>query len=199
MNTIHSIFHKFIKRDVVTSLYTNAFASFGRNAVLYRPLYIKGKEFIHIGNNTTILNNSRIQVYNDLTGLKSEVRIGDNCYLGYNISILAGGSIEICDGVLMASNILISSENHSVNPEDKRYYSAQPLVCDSVRIGEGCWIGERVCILPGITIGKKCVVGAGSIVTKNIPDYCMVAGSPAKVIKVYDFEKHAWIRSEDNK
>ena len=72
-------------------------------------------------------------------------------------------------------------------------------MCDSVRIGEGCWIGERVCILPGITIGKKCVVGAGSIVTKNIPDYCMVAGSPAKVIKVYDFEKHAWIRSEDNK
>ncbi|MGO4943656.1 acyltransferase [Streptococcus alactolyticus] len=183
----------------MTSLYTRLFASFGRKSVLYRPLYIKGKEFIHVGDNTTILNNARIQVYNDLTGLKSEVRIGNNCYIGYNTSILAGGNVEIGDGVLMASNILISSENHSVNPEDERYYSAQPLVCDPVKIDEGCWIGERVCILPGITIGKKCVVGAGSIVTKDIPDYCMVAGAPAKVIKKYDFEKHAWVRSEDQK
>lgn len=199
MKTIYLIFHKFIKRDVVTSLYTRAFASFGRKSVLYLPLYIKGKEFISIGDNTTILNNARIQVYNDLTGLKSEVRIGNNCYIGYNTSILAGGNVEIGDGVLMASNILISSENHSVNPEDERYYSAQPLVCAPVKIEDGCWIGERVCILPGITIGKKCVVGAGSIVTKSIPDYCMVAGAPAKVIKKYDFEKHAWVRGEEQK
>ena len=199
MNTIHLIFHKFTKRDVMTSLYTRLFASFGKKSVLYRPLYIKGKEFIHIGDNTTILNNARIQVYNDLTGLSSEVRIGNNCYIGYNTSILAGGSVELGDGGLITRNILISSENHSVNPEDEKYYSAQQLVCDPVKIGEGSWIGERVCVLPGITIGKKCVVGAGSIVTKDIPDYCMVAGSPARTIKKYDFENHTWVRSEDEK
>ena len=68
----------------------------------------------------------------------------------------------------------------------------QPLQTKPVSIGDGCWIGEKVCILPGVSIGKKCVIGAASVVVKSIPDYCIAAGNPAKVIKRYNFVSHQW-------
>ena len=109
----------------------------------------------------------------------------------------SGEDIVIDDGVLMASNILISSENHSIDPENEKYYMDQPLNCKAVHVGEGTWIGEKVCIMPGVGIGKKCVIGAASIVTKSIPDYSMAVGSPAKVIKKYDFKTQRWEKLEE--
>ena len=85
---------------------------------------------------------------------------------------------------------MISSENHGVDPDLE--YVDQPLISKPVTIGDGCWIGEKVCILPGVTIGKKCIVGAGSVVTKSIPNFSMAVGNPAKIIKHYDFDKHKW-------
>ena len=68
----------------------------------------------------------------------------------------------------------------------------QPLNSKAINIGDGCWLGEKVCVLPGVTIGKKCIIGAGSIVTKSIPDFSIAVGNPAKVIKKYNFETHKW-------
>ena len=87
---------------------------------------------------------------------------------------------------------MISSENHGMDPESEKSYMRQPLVSKPVSIGDGCWIGEKVCILPGVTIGKKCVIGAGSVVTKSIPDYSIAVGNPAKVVKQYNFETQHW-------
>ena len=96
----------------------------------------------------------------------------------------------------MASNVLISSENHGINPESDIPYMDQDLIVGDVVIKDGVWIGQNVCILPGVTIGEKAIVGAGSVVTKSIPDYCIAVGNPARVIKKYNFEKHKW-ESED--
>ena len=189
MNAIKRIYHILVKREVKSVLYTKRFKKFGNNSVLYKPLIIRAHSDISIGDNTTILNGVRMQVYNDLTRRDSKLEIGNDCYIGYNNTFLAGGDIIIEDGVLMASNILISSENHSVNPEDDKYYMDQKLECESVVVGEGSWLGEN----PGVKIGKKCVIGAGSIVTKSIPDYCIAVGSPAKIIKKYDVNQHKWI------
>lgn len=192
MNAIKRIYHILVRRDVKSVLYTKRFKKFGNYSVLYKPLIISAHSDISIGDNTIILNGARMQVYNDLTSRDSKLEIGNNCYIGYNNTFLAGGDIIIEDGVLMASNILISSENHSVNPEDDKYYMDQKLECESVVIGEGSWLGENCIILPGVKIGKKCVIGAGSIVTKSIPDYCIAVGNPAKIIKKYDFNQHKW-------
>ena len=121
-----------------------------------------------------------------------EIIIGDGCNIGQRFSILAGGKVHIGNGVLIASDVLITSENHSIDPEAGALYMDQPLICKDVIIKNGCWIGEKVVIMPGVVIGEKSVIGAGSVVTKNIPDYSIAVGNPAKVIKQYDFENHKW-------
>lgn len=192
MNLLKKIYHIFLKRDVKSWLFTRKFKKFGSNSILYKPLKISSHSDIVIGDNTTILNGARMQVYNSITGLKSNIIIGNHCYIGYNNTFLAGENIVIEDGVLMASNILLSSENHSINPESSKYYMDQKLTCSPIRIGEGTWVGENCKILSGVEIGKKCVIGAGSVVTKSIPDFCIVAGSPAVIIKKYNFDQHKW-------
>ena len=123
-----------------------------------------------------------------------EVYIGDGCNIGQRFSILAGGRVTIGKEVLIASDVLITSENHSIDPESDLPYMDQPLICKDVVIKDGCWIGEKAVIMPGVTIGEKAVIGAGSIVTKDIPAYSVAAGNPAKVIKSYNFCTHRWER-----
>lgn len=179
------------RREYLPS-FKKRFASFGEGSVIHYPSLITEHENISIGKNTTILANSRIQIYNALTGREAKIAIGSNCYLCFHLTILAGGSINIGDDVLIASNVLITSENHGMNPESKIPYMNQPLECKYVSIGEGSWIGEKVSVMPGVNIGKKCVIGTNAVVTKSIPDYSMALGIPARVIKKWNFEKHEW-------
>lgn len=169
------------------------YASLGRDSYIYNPMIICGAKKISIGNNVKILDNARISIYDNEED-KIVIQIDDGCYIGYNFSILAKAKVHIENNVLIASNVLISSENHGIDPESDLYYMKQSLEGKDVRIGEGTWIGEKVCVLPGVNIGKKCVIGAGSIVTKSIPDYSIAVGNPAKVVKKYDFDLHEWIR-----
>ena len=74
-------------------------------------------------------------------------------------------------------------------PPVERMLSSEPII-----IGDDVWIGEFVAILPGVTIGKGAVIGTLSVVTKDIPEYSIAVGSPAKAIKTYDFEKKEWVR-----
>ena len=143
---------------------------------------------MHFGNKTHILSGSRIA--NFVEGGK--ITIENRCSIIHNLTILNASEVIIGNDVLIASNVLISSENHGIDPESELSYMAQPLVSSPVHIGDGCWIGEKVCILPGVTIGKKCIIGAASVVTKDVPDYCIAAGNPARVIKKYNFETHNW-------
>ena len=122
------------------------------------------------------------------------VWFGKNCYICYYFTILNASSVTIGNDVLFASHVMISSENHGMNPESEQSYMAQPLETKPVNIGDGCWIGEKVCILPGVNIGKKCIIGAGSVVARSIPDYSIAVGNPARVIKRYNFNTHNWDR-----
>ncbi len=169
----------------------------GKNSFVHNPCcHDDYTNLVSIGDNTQILANSRIQLYPYLVDATPHIRIGNRCYIGFYFSILAGADIHIGDDVLIASNVLITSENHSIDPESSVAYMNQKLQGKSVNIGNGTWIGEKVVILPGVTIGKKCVVGAGSVVTKSIPDYSIAVGNPARVIKKYSFEEHTWKKVE---
>lgn len=79
-------------------------------------------------------------------------------------------------------------------PDEKSNYLSQPLETKPVTIGRNCWIGARVIILPGVTIGNFSIIGAGSVVTKDIPEYSIAVGNPAHVIKKWDPDSKAWVR-----
>lgn len=122
---------------------------------------------------------------------KSNIIIGDN-FCGLNdLKILAYGMVKIGNDVSCAGNVFITSENHGLNPLTKSF-NDNKLEHADVIIGDGAWIGEKAIILPGVKIGKKSVIGAGSVITKDIPAYSIAVGNPAKVIKIWNFKSEKY-------
>ena len=112
----------------------------------------------------------------------STMKIGKHVFINSNLLAMARGGITIEDDVQIAANVQLISNNHDP-------YDRQVLTCKPVLIKKGAWIGAGASILPGICVGKHAIVGAASVVTHDVPDYAVVVGSPAKVIKMLDKEK----------
>lgn len=130
------------------------------------------------------------QVLAPLTLIRSkDVRIGCRVVVMNNCLMMSSGGITIDDDAMIAANVQLISNNH--DPYDRPL-----LLCRPIHIGRGAWIGAGSTILPGVTVGEYAIVGAGSVVTKDVPAYAVAVGSPAKVIKYLDKEKFASI---DNK
>jgi acetyltransferase-like isoleucine patch superfamily enzyme len=110
------------------------------------------------------------------------IKIGNNVFINSNSLLMARGGITIEDDVMFAANVQLLSNNHDE-------YDRQVLTCKPIHIKKGAWIGAGVSILPGVTIGKYAIVGAGAIVTKDVGDYEVAVGVPAKVVKTLDKDK----------
>lgn len=149
-----------------------------------------------IGNNVSVGRNCRFLFIENYYGGKynPSIVIGNNVFITNYCSFLSAAPIDIGDNCLIASNVLITSENHGINPELSDSYSNIPLQAKAVNIGKGCWIGEKVSILPGVTLGERCIVAANAVVTKSFPSYSMIGGVPARLLMKYDFESHKWIK-----
>ena len=166
--------------------------------LIRRPFIVRGKPRFQYGKGFTTGYNCRIEVFGEKKDKSKKLIIGDNCRLGDNVHIAANEKVVIGDNCLMASKIFISDCSHGNysgtdnistpfdHPEERE------LVSRPVLIGKNVWIGENVCILSGVSIGDGCIIGANSVVTKSVPDYCIVAGAPAKVLKQYNTEKNIW-------
>ena len=173
-----------------TLLYKYHFKRFGKKSYLHSPLKIDGIENIEIGNNVFIAYKTWLAAM-PLTGEKSKLVIEDGVHIGNFNHIYATQSIIIRKDVLTADKVYISDNLHGYEDINTPIIK-QPIVQKKeVEIGEGSWLGENVCII-GASIGKHCVVGANSVVTKDIPDYCVIVGVPAKIIKRYCFEEEKW-------
>lgn len=179
-----------------TGFDVSCFKSFGANSHISAPLHIFHPEYMEIGKDTSIMLNARLECWPSYEGAKLNPRlvIGDKTQLGLHFTAICTDDLHIGDDVLIAASVFISTENHGMNPESEKSYHRQPLISAPVRIGNGCWIGERAVILPGVTIGEKSIIGANSVVTKDIPPYSIAVGIPAKVIKTWDFEQHCWVK-----
>ena len=129
----------------------------------------------NIGENSTITTPFAGAAFNNMN-------IGDNVFINSNCLAMARGGITIEDDVMIAGNVQLLSNNHDE-------YERQVLLCEKIIIKKGAWIGAGASILPGVTVGKYAIVGAGAIVTKDVPDYSVVVGTPAKVVKKLDKDK----------
>ena len=104
---------------------------------------------------------------------------GDGVFLNFGCVILDGAGVTIGRKTLIAPGVHIYTAQHPLEVADRRVWED----CKPVHIGEECWIGGHATILPGVTIGDRSVIGAGSVVTKNIPADCLAVGNPARVIR----------------
>ena len=118
-----------------------------------------------------------------LCDIGQNVSIGNDVYINYGLTILGAGTLRIDDKVAMSSGCTIITVDHPGKPALGDEWIDLPK---SNRIGYGTWIGANVTILPGVTIGRYCIIGAGSVVTKDIPDWVVAAGNPARVIREND-------------
>jgi acetyltransferase-like isoleucine patch superfamily enzyme len=137
-------------------------------------------DFKKCGNNVAIYYNSQIWEPENVE-LEDDIAIKESFYL------VGEGGVLIKRGVMIGPNVSIYSCNHNYDSPDQTVFPYDERnSLKKVVIGEFSWIGRNVIILPGVTIGKGCVVGAGSIVTKDIEDFSIVAGVPARLIKKRD-------------
>lgn len=110
------------------------------------------------------------------------VKLGQNVYINFNATFLDTCTISLGSRTMVGPNVSFFSATHPLDPVVRRGTKG-PEMGKEIHIGEDCWIGGNVVILPGVNIGRGSVVGAGSVVTKSVPDFVVVAGNPAKVIR----------------
>ncbi|MBE0426190.1 MAG: acyltransferase [Nitrospirae bacterium] len=128
---------------------------------------------------------------------KPKIIIGNRVTSTGNLQIAAVQEIIIEDDVMFASNINMTDGLHGYENANEPYKYQNIFRIAPIRIKRGCWIGQNVVILPGVTIGEFSIIGANSVVTKNIPDRCIAVGAPAKVVKKWDDTDQRWIPADD--
>jgi acetyltransferase-like isoleucine patch superfamily enzyme len=164
------------------------FGSFGFGSIITFPYEsLVNEQGIHIGTDTLIAPHVVLSAgwtpgQRDLP--ERCVVIGDRCLIGRGSSVIGHISIEIGDDVWTGHNVHITDMNHGYERLDLPI-SRQHQPEDPVRIGDGTWIGHNAVVLPGATIGRHVVVGAGSVVTGDLPDRSVAVGAPARVIRRY--------------
>lgn len=155
---------------------------------------LEGDTNLIIGKDSFIGEGSELLAYrmHFTRSLDSKLLIGTHVRITARCRITCAGNITIGNDTLIAPDVFITDHNHGMNPELEGGYSPQPLEIQDVSIGKGVWLGQRVCVLPGASIGDHSIIGANSVVTGNIPSYTIAVGAPAKVIKRWNCDRKCW-------
>jgi acetyltransferase-like isoleucine patch superfamily enzyme len=165
-----------------------AFAAFGPGSVIGFPAAaLYGQRWIEIGAGTLVAPQASLSAGmlpgQDL-GDQPVLRIGDRCVIGRGSHIVAHYSIVIGDDVFTGPYVYVTDQNHGYADPDLPIGRQWPTNT-AVSIGAGSWLGAGVIVLPGACIGRNVVVAAGSVVRGQVPDHCVIAGVPAKVVREY--------------
>jgi len=153
------------------------FKSLGEGTVLERGVLVFHPDHISIGNNVYVGHNSILKGY-----YKNEMSIGDHTWIGQCCFFHSAGGISIGKAVGIGPYVKIITSFHSDRDLEKPVLF-HSLEFKPVVLGDGCDIGVGAIILPGVSIGSGSIIGAGSVVTKNIPEYVIAAGVPARIIR----------------
>lgn len=182
-----------IKKYVYTGLFKRHFKSFGKGCEI-KPsfLMLLGPQYISIGNNCYIGSRVQLTAWDSSYiggNYKPEIILGDGVSIGDESQVTAINKIVIGKRVLTGKKVLITDNSHGevvrelmdVAPLDRQIVSKGPVI-----IGDNVWIGEKATIVSNVKIGNGAIIAANSVVTKDVPPYCVVAGCPARIVKVLD-------------
>ncbi len=180
-------------------LYQTILAQISKSSYIEEGVEIKGSRNIFLGDNTVILRNGCLNaaaknskvclgdsvILNKDVEIEAKqgatVEIGDRTYINRNVWISAGASVKIGKDCLIAPYVGIVGTNLG-HADPSIPINRQEPTSKGITIGDDCWLGHRVSVLDGVTIGQGCVIGAGAVVTKDIPPYSIAVGVPAKVV-----------------
>ena len=171
------------------------FGSLGRGARIVRPLRIIGARFCHFGANSTLQFGAYVIVTPELQQ-DPILRIGARTTIGNHAHIVVTRRVEMGEAVLIADRVFIADNGHEYRDPLRPVLEQGLRQLNEVTIGDGTWIGENAVIV-GCRIGRNCVIGANSVVTRDMPDHCVVAGSPARIVKRYCAKEGAWRRTDE--
>ena len=159
---------------------------------MIKPLRIIGGGKIYIGDNVNILNEARLETITDFGEEKynGKLVIGSGTSIEQNCHIIAADELVIGERCMFSAYIYIADCNHHYAIGQDIHKTG--LEIKKTKIGDDVFIGIGAKIMPGVTIGNNCIIGANSVVTKAIPDYCIAAGIPAKIIKKFNFQTSNW-------
>jgi len=140
-------------------------------------------------NKFTLGNNSIIEFNAIINNGVGDVYIGNDCIIGIGSTVI--GPVFIGNHVMIAQHVVLSGLNHDYQ-DISRPIKSQGVTKLLIHIGDETWIGANSIITAGVTIGKHCIIAGGSVVTRDVPDYTVVAGNPARILKQYNFQTSSW-------
>jgi acetyltransferase-like isoleucine patch superfamily enzyme len=162
---------------------------FADNVRLAQGVYIDEGVYLHacpggieIGQNTFVMHQAELHVYNFRNLPNAGIRIGQDSLVGEFCVIRGSGGVTIGDQVYLSPSVHIYSSNHVCQDPDVCFVE-QGVTAEGVTIEDECWIGAMAIILDGVTVGRRSVVAAGTVVTRDVPPHSLVAGVPARVIR----------------
>jgi acetyltransferase-like isoleucine patch superfamily enzyme len=156
----------------------------GKSATIHDNCYINAisKAGIKVGDNFMLGRNSIIECTGVIRELGEGLTVGDHVGIGAYSFIMVRGEVRIGSNTITGPYVSMHAENH-VYKDPERPIRLQGSTRKGIIIGEDCWIGAKATILDGVRIGNGCIIAGGAVVTKDVPDYAVVAGVPARIIR----------------
>jgi acetyltransferase-like isoleucine patch superfamily enzyme len=180
--------NRFLKILITNIFYSWRFYSWGKRSTLTQPDLLFNTGEISIGNYVEIRKGARLEAVGQNRSQTPKIEIGDGTSIHLYFHCGAASSVKIGKNVLIAGRVYITDHNHE-------FENSAPLSKDSglntepVVIEDEVWLGEGAVILKGVTVGKRSVIGANAVVTKDVPPYTVVGGVPARIIRKIDNEQ----------
>ena len=168
-------------------IYKPFFGKFEFPSYIGKPTFLRNMKRIFIGKKVRIFPGSRIEVVDN----KSSITFKNNITIGQNFHITSAGDLILSEGVTIANNVVVTNIDHSYEQIGVSIMG-QPLLHKETYIGKNCFIGKGAVIQAGTVLGEQCIIGANSVVRGNYPDYCVIAGAPAKIVKKYNVYTAKW-------
>jgi acetyltransferase-like isoleucine patch superfamily enzyme len=193
-NKLHDLSNLYYKLKGIL-FYRWLFERFGTGSYIRKPILILGSNFMSIGKNVGIRDGVRLEVIPS-TSRSPRLVIEDDTNIEQNVHIVCHSYVHIGSKVSITGNCSIVDVTHPFTDVSSPVKVGSRIEDEDsfVEIGEGAFIGMGAVILPNVRIGKHAVIGANSVVNRDVPDYSVAAGAPAIVLKQYDFKKEAWVR-----
>ncbi|MBN2597974.1 MAG: acyltransferase [Marinifilaceae bacterium] len=163
------------------------FGEFGLLSYLGKPLFLSNVKRIFIGKRVRIYPGARIEVVTK----NGKIQLGEDISIGQNIHLISDGNLIIGSKTTISGNVFITNVDHSYQ-DIGRHIMKQSLIVKDTFIGENCFLGYGVVIQAGTILGEHCVVGSNSVVKGEFPDYSVIVGAPARIVKRYNSETNKW-------